>query len=349
MTTAGKRQAEPAATSVGTGGTVAVKHEQLSGVGRVLAALHISVSTLVAAVAFIAMIIFFTIKLPGVFLTTGTLKDVLNQSVVPIILASGLTLVLSAGEFDLTNTATVGLSSAILAVLIAYHGASVLVACVMAVLAGIVIGLVAGSLVAFSNAHSFIVTLALGSAITGVELTVSGNTTIFQNIPPSFSNLTGNSFLGINQAVWIAGIIVIGTTILLHGTRFGRHVQAIGGNSEAAYLAGVPIRRVIITCYVLLSIFAGIVAIIMVSRAVTYNPEPATGFLLSTYAAVFLGAAVAGRKLHFSMPGTIFGVLVLIVFGTGLTQLNQPTAVTNLAEGIVLTIAVVSASRSRKR
>jgi ribose transport system permease protein len=348
MTTAEKPPPDPAATARGSSDTVAQEHGRLSGANGVLAALHVSVPTLVAAAAFIAMIIFFTIKLPGVFFTIGTLRNVLTQAVVPIILASGLTLVLSAGEFDLTNTATVGLSSAVIAVLIAYHGASVFVACLMAVLAAIVIGLVAGSLVAFSHAHSFIVTLALGSAITGLELTLSGNTTIFKNIPPSFSNLTANTLLGVNQSVWIAGIIVAGTTILLHGTRFGRHIQAIGGNSEAAYLAGVPIRRVIITCFVLLSIFAGIVAIIMVSRAVTYNPNPASGFLLSTYAAVFLGAAVAGRKLQFSMPGTIFGVLVLIVFGVGLTEMNQPTAVANLAEGLVLTIAVVSASRSRK-
>lgn len=306
------------------------------------------VNTTVAGIAVVAMICFFAYQLPGTFLTTGTLVDILNQSAVPVILASGLTLVLSTGEFDLTNTATVGLGTAVLAVLISRHGFGTWSAIVVVVAISAVIGVLTGFLVTASNAHSFIVTLALASAILGVELMLSDNTTIFDNIPPEvFSIAAGQSF-GLTNAIWIAALVAVFTSVLLHCTRFGRHAQAVGGNSEAAYLAGVPVRRVAITCYVILSVFAGVAAVVMFSRAAAYNPDPAGGFLLSTYAAVFLGAAVAGRKLKFSMQGTVFGVLVLIVFSTGLTQMSQPAQVINLVQGIILTVAVVGASRRRR-
>lgn len=306
------------------------------------------INAVIAATATLAMLAYFNYQLPDVFLTSGTLRDVLNQAVVPLILASGLTLVLSAGEFDLTNTATVGLGTALIATLISEHGFGVWAAFAAAILAAIVIGLVTGYLVTSSNAHSFIITLAMASAILGVELTLSDNTTIFENIPASIHEVAANKIQGFTHAVWVAAIIVAFTSVLLHMTRFGRHAQSIGGNADAAYLAGVPVRRVVMACYLLLSIYAAVVAIIVFSRSGVYSPNPAGGFLLSTYAAVFLGAAMAGKKLQFSMLGTVFGVLVLITFSTGLTQMSQPAQVVNLVQGLILTVAVVAASRIKK-
>ncbi|WP_026912063.1 ABC transporter permease [Patulibacter minatonensis] len=297
--------------------------------------------------AYVVMLLIFSIAAGDTFLTSGTLKDVLDQAAVPVILVCGLTLVLAVGEFDLSFTATVGLTAGIAIVLMAQHDVPVVLACLIALLAAVVVGLLVGFLVTLGQASSFIVTLAVGSAVTGLELALTGNETIYQGIPTSFTDLASNTILGLKWPVWLAALVLAAAAVLLHRTRFGRHVRATGGNATAAYLAGVKTRRVRIAAFAITAFLAGLCALVLTSRASSYYPDSSAGFLLNTYAAAFLGAAI-GRWRGFTVAGAAFGVLWIVTLQTGLTQLSAPAWTANFVQGIVLATAVLIASRGRK-
>jgi ribose transport system permease protein len=293
------------------------------------------------------MVLLFCLLAADTFPTSGTLKDILDQCAVPVILVCGLTLVLAVGEFDLSYTATVGLAAGIVIVLTAQHGWAIGPAIGVALLASLAVGVVVGLLVTIGHASSFIVTLAIGSAVTGLELAITGNKTIFQNIPTAYADLSSKTLLGLKSPVWTALIVMGLIAVLLHRTRFGRQAQAIGGNPTAAYLAGVRVRRIRVTAFAIVAILAGLAAVILTSRASSYYPNSSAGFLLNTYAAAFLGASI-GRWRGFTVFGSAFGVLWITTLQTGLTQADAPAWTSSFIQGLVLAIAVLVASRGRR-
>jgi ribose transport system permease protein len=295
---------------------------------------------------FVVMVIVFAFSQPDTFLQASTGRNILDQSVVPVILAAGLTFVLVTGEFDLSFTATLGLSAALVIVLMT-HDVPVLVALLIGIVASGLIGLVVGVLVTLGRASSFIVTLAVGSAVTGLELATTGNKTIYEDIPAGFADLSQHEILGLRWPVWFAFLVVIGTAVLLHATRFGRQARAIGGNAQAAYLAGVKVRKLKIITFVLVGVLTACAAIILTSRSASYYPNASAGFLLNTYAAAFLGAAI-GAQSNFTVAGSAFGVVWITTLQTGLTLNNQPAWTSNLIQGVVLAAAVLIASRGRR-
>lgn len=295
---------------------------------------------------FSVMVVIFGISQPENFFAASTVRSILDQSAVPVILACGLTFVLVSGEFDLSYTSTLGISAALSVVLVTRDwpiAAAILVSLAVSIL----IGLLVGFLVTLGRASSFIVTLAVGSAVMGLEQALSGNRTIYEGIPQAFVDMTEHQLLGLRAPVWFALLIVLVAAVLLHGTAFGRQAKAVGGNPTAAYLAGVRVRRVKIACFVLVALMAGVAAIILASRSASYYPNVSAGFLLNTYAAAFLGAAI-GARIGFTVAGSAFGVLWITTLQTGLTLNNQPAWTSNLIQGLVLAAAVLISARGRE-
>ncbi|UTI62344.1 ABC transporter permease [Paraconexibacter antarcticus] len=334
--TAGSAAGAPAPAGPGAGGSPSRAARGLSLVER---------SAVVGS--FVIMVLLFCLLAGDTFPTSGTVKDILDQCAVPVILVCGLTLVLAVGEFDLSYTATVGLAAGLVIVLTAQHGWSVGPAILVSLLASLAVGVIVGLLVTVGRASSFIVTLAIGSAVTGLELAITGNKTIFQNIPVNYADLSAKTLLGLKSPVWAALLIMGAIAVLLHRTRFGRQAQAIGGNPTAAYLAGVRVRRIRVIAFAIVAVLAGVAAIILTSRASSYYPNSSAGFLLNTYAAAFLGASV-GRWRGFTVFGSAFGVLWITTLQTGLTQANAPAWTSSFIQGLVLAIAVLVASRGRQ-
>ena len=295
--------------------------------------------------SFVLMVIGFGISAPDAFLNLGNVRHLLDQSVVPVLLVCGLTFVLASGEFDLSFTAVVGLCAG-LVVKLMVAGFPVGPAIVLTSLSAIAMGLTVGLIVAWGRVSSFIVTLALGSVLMGLEQALTGNATINQ-LPPWYSTLTSTEILGLHAPVWVAAIVVVLAAVLLHGTRFGRHVKASGSNPTAAFLAGVRLRRVKVACFVIVAVFSSLGAIILTSRASSYYPNSSSGFLLSSYAAVFLGAA-AGRTASFTIVGSVFGVAWLKTLENGFVLINAPAWFSNVVEGLILSAAVLLAAWSRR-
>jgi ribose transport system permease protein len=293
-----------------------------------------------------AMVLVFSLMTSN-FYSEANIKNILDQTAVPLLLACGVTYVLSVGEFDLAFTAVLGLASAVAVDLMANNGVDWRLAVLSIVPLGLAVGVLIGLLVTFGRASSFIITLAIGSALTGIELALTGNQTIYQNIAPEYSRLTNQEVLGLHLPVWFALFVAAVCFVGLHGTRFGRHAQSLGGNPQAAHLAGVRVKRIRIACFVVSAVLASVAAVILTSRANSYYPNIAVSFVLSTYTAVFLGAT-SGRTSSFTIGGSVLGVLWIIVLQTGLTLNGAPTWSANLIQGGVLALAVIIGARAQR-
>lgn len=298
-------------------------------------------------IGYVAMVVLFAVLRPETFLTASTATNLLDQATIPVVLVCGLTFILACGEFDLSFTAVLGLAAGVVIVLISMHDVSVVLACAAALLVAGGLGLAVGLIVTIGRASSFIVTLAVSSIIAGLELALTDNRTIYENVPEAFTSISQHELLGLNQAVWIMIALAIVSAVMLHASRLGRHISAVGGNATAAFLAGIKVRRVRIICFVAVAVLAGVAAILRTSTAGSYFPNSSAGFLLNCYAAVFLGAAAA-KSGRFTIPGSVFGVIWLLTLQTGLTQLSQPAWASTLLQGLILTVAVLLARGRRE-
>lgn len=297
-------------------------------------------------IAFALVVIVFTALRPATFPTAADVKSILTTAAPPMILAVALTIVLVMRDFDLSIGSVVGLASAISVVGIVDHGWTVGLAIGLALSAGAVIGVTNGFLVAYLRGSSFIITLAMGSVVTGIEFAISHQNTIYSGLPSQFTVIGQGSLLGLSNLIWIALVVVIVCYIFLERTETGRYMYAIGGNMEAARLAGVHTQRLRLLGFVLVGLGAAATGVLISSQGASYTPDSGSAYLLPAFAAAYLGTAVF-RPGEFTVGGTVVGVLFLGVVQTGLTLLNLPTWAINLIQGGILIIAVLVARFER--
>ncbi len=298
-------------------------------------------------ITFLATIAVFCLLRPDTFATTENAKAILTLAALPMIMAIGLTVVLVMQDFDLSFGAMIGLAGGALTTFIVSDGIGWGLAILLVLVIGAVVGLANGFMVAYLGGNSFIITLAMGTVLVGVEFALTGQDTIFQGFPLSFLDVASDSFLGFNNQIWIALGCVLLTWFLLDRSELGRYMYAIGGNPEAARLSGIRVRPYRVLGFVIVGLAAAIVGILLISLSGSYSPAGGGSYLLPAFAAVFLGAAVF-RPGEFNIPGTVVGVLFLGVIQTGLVMLNTESYVINLVQGSIL-IAAVLVSRLGQR
>lgn len=305
------------------------------------------VSRYAVLAAFVAVVIFFCIARPHTFATWGNVTSILGEAAPSLILAVGLTFVLVLGDFDLSFASVVGLGAAAFAIP-ATHGWPVALAIVLAFAICASIGIINGLVISIIGASSFIVTLAVGVAATGIEYAFSNQNTIYGGIPPVVAHFAGGSTIGsISNLVWVAAVIAVLAALLLDRTEVGRYAYATGGNSEAARLSGVRTRRLRIGGFIVVAAAAGLVGMLLVGQASSYTPNAGAPYLLPVYAAAYLGTACF-RPGQFNIPGTVIGVLFLGVIQTGLTMFSLATYAIDLVEGAILLAAVILSRISRE-
>jgi ribose transport system permease protein len=296
--------------------------------------------------AFVAAFAFFAIARPDTFLTWDNARAILDDTSVLVVLAVGVTAVLVIGEFDLSVGFVVGLAAAAAVGAMAFRGWPVWLAIAVALAAGGTAGLANGVAVAVVGIPSFVATLAIGSIAAAIELAIT-KTSIFEGIPDSYVQISLTRVATIPLRALIALGVVLAFLVLLRATVFGRHAASVGDNPAAAFLTGVPVRRVRVIAFVLAGLTAGLAAVLVTSSAGSYYPNVGTGYLLPAYAAAFLGLSLGGG-LRFNVLGSYLGVLLLGMVSTGLTMMNQPSWMAALVQGIVL-IAAVAGIAFRRR
>lgn len=278
------------------------------------------------------------------FLTGPNLLNIGIQASVIAVLAFGLTFVIVAGGIDLSVGSVAALSAMGSAYMFTTAALPGWLALVGGLLVGTLAGAVSGFAVAFGRLPSFIATLAMLSVARGLTLVLSDGRPI--------ATAPAVSFLGTNLGpvpmpivvLVIAGIVA---ALILNYTVMGRYMYAVGGNTEAARLSGIPVRRVLVTVFALSGLFAALAGLLLSGRLDSAQPQAAAGYELDAIAAVVIGgASLAGGVGRIS--GTLVGALVLVVIRNGLNLLNVSSFWQQVVIGVVIALAVGIDSLRRK-
>lgn len=295
-------------------------------------------------IVFAALVAFFKALNWDAFLTADNLRRTILSTggFTPLlILASGLTVVLAMGDFDLSFGSMVGLGAGAAVALMVNHEQGWLVALLVVGVMAVAAGLVNGVLIAYLGASSFVITLATGTILFGFEALWTDNRSI-TGVEEQFYLDLGKAELlwELRAPVFIAVGFALAAWLMLDRTELGRYMYAIGGNREAARLAGIPVQRIRTIGFVIVAVAATIVAVLLTANIGGTRSNIGPPFLLDAYAAVFLGAAVF-RPGQFNLPGTILGVLFLRVVEVGLLLQQIDNSWINVSKGAILVFGVL--------
>lgn len=285
----------------------------------------------------LVLVVFMLIKAPN-FGTVSNLFNVARSISISAILAAGMTFVIITTGIDLSVGSTIVVSGCI-AVLAAQQGLNPLLAILLGMVIGALIGLINGFLIAYCNLAAFIVTLGTMTFMRGLAYTITGGLPIVDN-GLNFRAL-GNGYLFHVPIPFIVMIIVyVVMWIVLDKTKYGSHVYAVGGNAEAARLAGINVKGVLLSVYVIAGLCAGLAGCIFAARVVSAQPTAGDGYEMDAIAAAVLGGtSLMGGKGK--IPGTLIGAIIFGVLTTGLVLMNVPFFTQQLVKGIVIIIAVL--------
>jgi ribose transport system permease protein len=288
-------------------------------------------------IGLVLMMAIFAAIAPG-FLGGRNLVNILQQSSINAFVALGMTLVIISGGIDLSVGPTAALA-AVLAAGLMGTGVPVPLAILAALLLGAACGAVNGALISFGGLQPFIVTLGTLSTYRALALIVTGGNPIL-GIPHGLRAIANGSLLGVPTAVILVAVVAILAGVMLRRTPFGEYLLAVGGNEEAAHIAGVPIALTKIGAYALSGTMAALAAMILIGRLGAAEPILGNMWELDAIAAAAIGgASLMGGKG--SVVGTLLGAVILGAMRNGLTLLNVQAFYQLLATGLIILLAML--------
>ena len=274
------------------------------------------------------------------FLDLSNLLNLLRQVSINGLIAFGMTFVILTGGIDLSVGSILALSSAFTAILIT-SGLDSIVALIVGVLGGFLLGVFNGVLVTFGSMAPFIATLATMTIFRGLTLVITDGNPITDLGDSYLFQLFGKGyFFGIPVPAVTMIIVFIVLAIILQKTTFGRHTYAIGGNEVASKISGIKVNKVKILIYGISGLMSALAGAILTSRLNSAQPTAGTSYELDAIAAVVLGGtSLTGGKGR--IVGTLIGVLIIGVLNNGLNLLGVSSFYQQVVKGIVILIAVL--------
>lgn len=293
------------------------------------------------AVALVLELILFGVASPY-FFTSDNLLNVSLQISITAIIAAGMTLVILTGGIDLSVGSVVAFAGVVAATTVKVPVPYV-IALGLAILAGLGIGLlsggIAGLFVTRFRITPFIVTLALMTIWRGGAFVFTEGRPVWE-LPEAFSQLGGGRFGGVPIPTLCMVAVFVVMHVVLNHTRFGRYVYAVGGNVEAARLAGIRTNRVLVQVYVVSGILSAFSGVLLASRMNSGQPNAGLMYELDVIAAVVVGGTslTGGRG---TVVGTLIGSVLIGVLRNGLNLLNVGSYVQQVIVGVVILLAVL--------
>jgi ribose/xylose/arabinose/galactoside ABC-type transport system permease subunit len=280
------------------------------------------------------------------FLKVGNLRAVANRIAVIAIIAIGMTLVIISAGIDLSVGSLIALSAVTAALLIRDAAGAeqagplgMALCCLAAIALCAALGAASGTLVAAFGIPAFIVTLAMMQIASGWAYILSESQTVYQ-LPESFTWFGRGDFLGVPNPVFLMLALFVVAHVVMTRTVFGRYVYAVGGNAEAARLSGVPVRTVVLLCYVVSGALAGLGGVIRASELKSGAPTFGQMAELEVIAAVVVGGtSLAGGEGR--IFGTLIGALIIAVMRNGMNLTNVEPNLQNVVLGLVIIGAVL--------
>lgn len=280
------------------------------------------------------------------FRSPSVIGAIVNTQAIILMLALTATIVLRTGDFDLSIAGVMVTSGATVGVL-SKAGVPPLVAIGAAVLVGLAAGAINGFLVVRIGVDSFITTIGMFTALTGIGYAMT-NSSIVTNIPEVITTVARFKLLGLPLTTWFGWLLVIALWYVYEKTPLGRYMLFIGGNRSASGLAGINVARIRFGAFLASGLIAALIGVLLVGNLGAIDPSIGSQYLLTPFAAVFLGATAitVGR---FNSIGTLVALYLLAVGFTGLQLLGAPSWVNNVFNGVALMLAVALAKIVGKR
>ena len=282
----------------------------------------------------VLLLLILAIMRPKTFFSTATLTQILSQSSVNILIAMGEFFAILIAGIDLSVGSVVALTGMLSAQMMV-AGINPLLAVVLGVLFGGVLGFINGALVNVTGLHPFIITLGTQSIFRGVTLIISNSSAVF-GFPASFTKVISYRIFDILPIVAIIAIAVaLILSFLTKKTKLGRNIYALGGNKESAWYSGINVKMHTLIVFIISGICAGIAGIVLLGRVGSAEPAAATGF--DTYA---IAASIIGGTSFFGGKGKIFGVVmggfIIGVINYGLNILAVPSVWQQVVMGLLI-------------
>jgi ribose/xylose/arabinose/galactoside ABC-type transport system permease subunit len=285
------------------------------------------------------------------FVTLDTLQLLFSQLPPVIIVSLGMAMVIGTGGVDLSVGTTMAIASAVLAkVVIAPSqggfGAPIAVAIIAAIIAGLLVGIFNGLVVAVARVQPIVATLGVLVAGRGIALVITGGALV-ELFVPFFAQVRLGKFLGIPYVMIVAALLAVVVSFLVRRTAFGYRLLAVGGNRRASVLAGLPVKRTLVSVYALSGTLAAVAGVIATARLRASDPSY-IGLLyeLSAITAVVVGGtALNGGRVR--VLGTVTGAILIQLLETTLVSHNAPDSVARMVEAVIIIAAVYIQRPSR--
>lgn len=288
------------------------------------------------------------------FLEPSNAAVLTRQASFVALVSMGQMLVMIAGGIDLSVGGVAGFAGIAAAWCMGTAGLNGWLSVLLGLLVGGGVGVVNGLLVTRLNLNPFITTLSVGFVLNGLILVITGGWAI-QGVPSEIQWLGQGNVAGIPVPALLAIVVAIGIGFMLHRTKLGRQVFAVGGNADAALLAGVPVNRVKVYMYIGASMIAALAGIVMMARLGSGQPTIGESWLLPSFAAAIIGGTSMSGGVGGPL-GTIVGALIMSVLENAIVMLGISNYWQQVVIGGALVIAIIidqvrqrSASRAKIR
>jgi ribose transport system permease protein len=295
----------------------------------------------------VVMLAVFAVLSPRFFPTVGNFTNVLNQASLTMIIAAGLTLAVIVGELDLSIGFAASLHGILVTGLVISQHLPIPAAIAVVLALGALIGMINGLIVTKLKVNSVIATLGVGTILTGLAFAYSAGAPIVAGMPEAFLQLSlGRWLFGVPNNIVVMALVLGGLWLLVERTSLGQEIQAVGGNPSAARLAGIDVDRIKVLGFVVSGICSALTGILLASRLGSGTASAADSYLMTAFAAVFLGSATL-RDGEFHVLGTLIGALIIAFGFNGLNIFGAPTYSQYVLQGAILITAVGLSSLGR--
>jgi ribose transport system permease protein len=287
-------------------------------------------------VLLILVIVFSTLS--DRFLMRDNIFNILRQVSIVGIISVGMTLVMLTGGIDLSCGSIVGLSGVGAALMMTEAAMNPVLASVIMLVVGIILGLANGFFISQLKVPPFIATLGMMTSIRGIAYIITGGLPVF-GFNRSFTRL-GQGYVGVIPVpvIFMAGAFILGY-ILLSKTRIGRHIYGVGGNEEASRLSGIQVKKVKFFVYGAAGFMSALAGIVLLARVNSGQPNAGNSYEMDVITGVVLGGvSMSGGQGKIAM--VIVGVMIMGILTNGMTMLSINEYIQQFVKGLVLIAAV---------
>jgi ribose transport system permease protein len=276
--------------------------------------------------------------LSNLFFTPTNLSNLLVQSGTNAIIAVGMTFIIISGNIDISVGSVLAMSSCVGAKIMVQTGNPAL-GILIALIVGVLLGMINGALVAYLGFQPFIVTLSTMWLFRGMAYLYTNGMAVV-GMPDSFIRLGRGSMLSIPNVVWLITVLYLSCSFLLKKTTFGRKVCATGDNQEAARLSGINIKKIKLIVFSMSGFFAALSGLVYMSRLNSGQPIAGQSYEMYAIAAAVIGGASLTKGGIGNLVGTLVGAIFIAALQNGLTILNVGTYWQQVCMGLVVLLAV---------